>query len=150
MKQSETDGLETLIRMKDLEEQAAARGLAEARERLDHEKKNLTTLERYLAEYLAHDTTAMTRPRALAEGHQFRQKLQQTVDAQTRAVAQATRQAETAQTRWASIRAEREAVNRLVEQRRVEDRKRERAGEQRRSDEQALQSAVRSERGGHA
>lgn len=146
MKRDSNSGLWTLVRLKGLEEQAAAERLSAARDRLDQESKNLTTLKHYLAEYSSESRPTSAQSRMLAEGHRFRHKLQQTVEAQMQAVAQAKIQAETARAHWASIRSEREAVDKLLDERRRVGRKRELSGEQRQSDEQAIRNAAKQAR----
>lgn len=143
-------GIATLARIKDHEERAAAERLTLARERLDQERRNLTTVQQYLSEYAHRPGSTGSGPRLLADGQRFRLKLEQTIDSQRAAVDQAERQAETARSHWAAIRSEREAMNKLIDRRRDADARRKRSGEQKLSDEQALQQAVRQPGGSPA
>lgn len=149
MKKRAQKSLTTLARIKDAEERAAAERLTAARERLDQERKNLTTVRQYLSDY---STTRVTvfQSRMLAENQRFRLRLEQTATAQLAAVERAERHAEAARAHWATVRAEREAMSKLVDRRREASEHRERKLEQQQSDEQALQQSTRQEGNGPA
>lgn len=147
MKKDSSKSLQTLARIKGREEREAAAHLTTTRERLDRERKNLTTVQAYLAEYSNTTGSASGQPRLLAEGFRFRRRLEQTVDAQRAAVESAQRQAEAARAHWSAVRSEREAMSKLIDRRRDAESLLRRNGEQRQTDEQSLQQTTRRTRG---
>lgn len=148
MSKGSVRSLASLSRIKDSEERAAAERLTAARERLDRERLNLTTVRDYMSEYAERPRGAGDGARLLAEGQRFRLRLEQTVEAQQAVVEHAERQAESARSHWAAIRSEREAMEKLIHRRRATEARRERDSEQKAADEQALQQAVRQPGGG--
>jgi flagellar export protein FliJ len=137
----------SFVRLADLkgaEEHSAAERLRLARERLDHERRNLTKVQGYLAEYSVDPVGGPIQTRLLVDRHRFRLQLERTIEVQQVAVEIAERQAEQARAHWASVRSEHEALRRLSERRRDAEVRREIASDQKLSDEQAMQAAVRS------
>lgn len=147
MKKNSSKSLQTLSRIKGREEREAAAHLTTARERLDRERKNLTTVQAYLEEYSNSTASGGMHSRLLAEGYRFRRRLEQSLEAQQRAVDSAQRQAEAARAHWSAVRSEREAMNKLIDRRREEDQQNERNGEQKQTDEQSLQQSARRSQG---
>lgn len=131
----------TLAQIKSLEERSAAERLTTARERLDVERLKLTTVQRYLLEYSDPGSTVDTHTRLIADRHRFRLELERSVEAQAVAVERARVQAEAAREHWASVRAEREAMQKLVDRRESEEARRLQQADQRQTDEQSLQRA---------
>jgi flagellar export protein FliJ len=139
----------TLAELKALEERAAAERLSAARERLDSERRKLTTVQRYLHEYSAErngtGSSFGSEARALVDRQRFRLDLERSVEAQSVAVERARAQAETARAHWTGVRAEREAMEKLVAQREADAARRAVQADQRQSDEQALGRAMKAE-----
>ena len=138
MNEDPDKSLATLTQLRVVKERDAARRLREARARLDQERRNLTTVQQYLAEYTNSGIENGSKSRVLADGQRFLLNLERTVEAQRTAVENARRQAETARTHWAAARSEREAMSRLLERRRDAQTRVEIEREQRQSDEQAI------------
>jgi len=136
---------ETLARLKEHDERTAADKLRAARERLEDERRKLTTVQRYLHEYSATARGAGVQTRLLADRQRFRIELERSVEAQQGAVERAQSQAEAARAHWSGVRAEREAMERLVEKREAAEARRASQADQRQSDEQALGRAGKTE-----
>jgi len=135
--------LETLAEIKAMEERAAAERLSAARERLDGERLKRTTVQRYLIEYSVERTGAGSQARLLVDRQRFRLELERSAEAQSAAVERARAQAEAARMHWAAVRAEREAMQKLVERREAVEARRTTQADQRQSDEQALGRATK-------
>ena len=136
---------ETLAQIKALKERAAAERLSAARERLERERLNLTTVQRYLLEYREQGSDSGMHTRLFADRQRFRLDLERSVEAQSLAVEHARAQAETAREHWAGVRAEREAIVKLVERRESQEARRLIQADQRQSDEQSLGRAGKNE-----
>lgn len=139
--------LTTLAELKALEERAAAERLNAARERLESARQQLEAVQGYLHEYSVERNGAGlgSDARALLDRQRFRLELERSVEAQSAAVERARTEAESARGRWTGIRAEREAMEKLVARREAEAAKRSAQADQRQSDEQALGRAAKAE-----
>jgi flagellar export protein FliJ len=137
--------IETIARLKEHDERAAAEKLRAARERLDNERLKLTTVQRYLREYSVTARDENVQTRLLADRQRFRIELERSVEAQQVAVDRAQAQAEAARAHWSQVRAERGAMEKLVEKREAAAARRTSQADQRQSDEQALGRAVKTE-----
>jgi flagellar export protein FliJ len=135
--------LATLAELKALDERSAAERLGAARERLDRERLKLTTVQGYLLDYAGGGFSTPTR--LLADRQRFRLELERSLEAQSAAVERARALAEAARAHWSGIRAEREAMQKLVERREAAATRLSLQADQRQSDEQALQQAARTE-----
>jgi flagellar export protein FliJ len=136
---------ETLARLKENDERTAAEKLRAARERLDGERLKLTTVQRYLDEYSVTARGESVQTRLFADRQRFRIELERSVEAQHAAVARAHAQAEAARAHWSGVRAEREAMEKLVEKREAAATRRANHLDQRQSDEQALGQAAKAD-----
>jgi flagellar export protein FliJ len=134
--------IETLARLKEHDERTAAEKLRAARERLDNECLKLATVQRYLREYSATRGDSL-QTRLLADRQRFRIELERSVEAQHAAVERARAQAEAARAHWSQIRAEREAMEKLVGKREAAETRRTSQADQKQSDEQALGRATK-------
>ena len=139
--------LTTLAELKALEERAAAERLNAARERLESARQKLETVQGYLHEYSVerNGTGLGSDARALLDRQRFRLELERSVEAQAVAVERAQAQAESARGHWTGVRAEREAMEKLVARREADAAKRSAQAEQRQSDEQAMGRATKAE-----
>jgi len=137
--------LTTLAELKTLEERAAAERLNAARERLDSARQKLETVQGYLHEYSVERNCTGTDARALVDRQRFRLELERTVEAQSVAVERARAQAESARGHWTGIRAEREAMEKLVARREADAAQRSAQADQRQSDEQAMGRSTKAE-----
>ena len=147
MKNGSDRGLKTIARLRDIEERAAAERMNAARERLDRERRNLTSVRKYLDEYSSASADETTQSRLMIDRRRFRLKLEQTIENQQAVVARAESDAELARTRWTAARSERAAMERLVDRRRDAELRREIAADQKQSDEQALHASRREREG---
>jgi len=141
------ESLTTLAELKALEERAAAERLSAARERLDSARQKLETVQGYLHEYSVERNGAGpgSDARALLDRQRFRLELERSVEAQAVAVERARAQAESARGHWTGLRAEREAMEKLVARREADAAKRSAQADQRQSDEQALGRATKTQ-----
>jgi flagellar FliJ protein len=139
------ESLTTLAELKGLEERAAAERLSAARERLDSAHQKLETVQGYLHEYAVERNGTGSDARALVDRQRFRLELERSVEAQSVAVERARAQAESARGHWTGLRAEREAMEKLVARREADAAKRSAQADQRQSDEQALGRATKAE-----
>jgi flagellar export protein FliJ len=137
--------LTTLAELKALEERAAAERLSAARERLDSASRKLEAVQGYLHEYSVGRNDTSSDARALIDRQRFRLELERSVEAQSDAVERARAQAELARGHWTGLRAEREAMEKLVARRDADAAKRSAEAEQRQSDEQSLGRATKAE-----
>jgi flagellar export protein FliJ len=138
--------LETLAEIKSIEERAAAERLSGARERFEEERQKLTTVRRYLLEYAEPASDTGRHTRLLVDRQRFRLELERSAEAQVVAVERARVQAETAREHWAGVRAEREAMRKLVERREADATRKSVRADQRQSDELALGRAGKGDR----
>ena len=141
------ESLSVLAELKALEERAAAERLSAARERLDSARQKLETVRGYLHEYSVERNGIGTGSdaRSLVDRQRFRLELERSVEAQAVAVERARAQAESARGQWTGLRAEREAMEKLVARREADAAKRSAQADQRQSDEQALGRATKAE-----
>ena len=145
MSRTQKGSLTTLAELKALEERAAAERLGAARERLDSARQKLETVQGYLHEYSVERSGTGTDARALVDRQRFRLELERTVEAQSVAVERARAQAESARGHWTGVRAEREAMEKLVARREADAAKRSAQADQRQSDEQAMGRSTKAE-----
>ena len=136
---------ETLARLKEQDERTAAEKLRAARERLDDERHKLTTVQRYMHEYATSASGKGVQTRLLADRQRFRIELERSVEAQHAAVERAEAQAEAARAHWSGVRAERQAMTRLIEKNEAASLKKTVQADQRQSDEQAQDMAIRAD-----
>jgi flagellar export protein FliJ len=137
--------LTTIAELKAIEERAAAERLGAARERLDSECRKLAAVLGYLREYSIERNGTGSGARALVDRQRFRLELERSVEAQSVAVERARAQAELAHGHWTGVRAEREAMEKLVARRAADAARRSVQADQRQSDEQALGRAAKAE-----
>jgi flagellar FliJ protein len=137
--------LETLAELKSFEEREAGERLSAARERFASERLKLTTVQRYLVEYSVERNGGGSQARLLVDRQRFRLELERSVEAQSVIVERARAQAETARAHWAGVRAEREAMQKLVARREADAARRTAQADQRQSDEHALGRAVKAD-----
>jgi flagellar FliJ protein len=141
----DSGSLQTLAELKALEERTAAQRLRAARERLEGERVKLTTVQRFLVEYSAASNGATSPARLLVDRQRFRLELERSVEVQSSEVERAQSQAESARAHWAGVRAEREAMQKLVERREADAARRSLQAEQRLSDELAAGGAAKGD-----
>lgn len=120
--------LEIVARLHAEAERQAAAALRGAHERLDEEEARLESVRALLEEYGAQGVPVGGRLGALRDMRGFVAQLEATRQAQAAAVEGQRRVTEAARAHWVSARMQREAIDRLVEQRRAAaERSRERA-----------------------
>lgn len=137
--------LRTLAKLREREERDFAERLTAAHDRLERERRNLSTVEAYLAEYARRTYTAASVPQLLREGQRFRLKLEHSVEQQRLLVESAHAQAESARAQWAAARSRREAIEKLIGRRQHASATRRRRHEQQQSDELASRGGGRPE-----
>ena len=130
------ESLRTVAHQKEQDEAEAARVLGAAQRRVDDEVGRLEAVEHYAEEYRTNTHGRAARPQQLWDSQTFYLQLQQTLDAQTEAVAGAREQAESARSQWLAARLERKVLEKLIERRHAALRQLERRSEQRLQDDQ--------------
>lgn len=128
--------LDVVARLKGAAEREAAAALKAAERRLEEEEARLTAMRAMLDEY-QRGAFASGRPQQLREMRNFLQQLQQGVDAQAAVVESQRRVTEAARAHWISTRLQRDAIERLIEERAAEDARRRDRIEQKQTDERA-------------
>lgn len=128
--------LDVVARLKGAAEREAAAALKAAERRLEEEEARLTAMRAMLDEY-QRGAFASGRPQQLRETRNFLQQLQSGVDAQTAVVESQRRLTEAARAHWISARLQRDALERIVEEREAADEERRARIEQKQADDRA-------------
>lgn len=136
--------LQTVARLKQREQEAAAEQLAKANAQLDVELERLATLEVYARDYRSLPMRQAGQLRQLRDTQRFHLELQQTLELQQAAVAVARQEVEAARAEWIAARLSHGALEKLIA-RRVAERERGRLViEQRLLDDQGCRSTTAS------
>jgi flagellar protein FliJ len=141
------ESLATLARVKREAEDAAAKALRAARDRLDSEQERLQTVRRYVDDYRGHGAGDALQWQRLRDGQQFLLQLEFSLESQRAVVDQERRNVETARARWLALRLQRAAVDKLIDRRVQASQAEERRSEQRQSDELAARASTRTGEG---
>ncbi len=128
--------LDVVARLKGAAEREAAAALQAAEQRLSEEEARLEAMRAMVEEY-QRGTFASGRPQQLRETRNFLQQLQSGLDAQAAAVERQRRVTEAARAQWISARLQRDALDRLVEEREADDLRRRDRIEQKQTDDRA-------------
>ncbi|SRR5690606_18806293 len=133
---SQERSLDVVARLKGAAEREAAAALKAAERRLSEEEARLDAMRAMLEEY-RRGAFASGRPQQLRETRNFLQQLQSGVDAQTAVVESQRRLTEAARAHWISARLQRDALERIVEEREAADEERRARIEQKQADDRA-------------
>ncbi|HEX6993016.1 MAG TPA: flagellar export protein FliJ [Gammaproteobacteria bacterium] len=128
--------LDVVARLKGAAEREAAAALQAAERRLSEEEARLAAMRAMLEEY-QRGAFASGRPQQLRETRNFLQQLQSGLDAQAAVVERQRRVTEAARAHWISARLQRDALERLVEEREAADERRRDRIEQKQTDDRA-------------
>jgi len=128
--------LDVVARLKGAAEREAAAALQAAERRLADEEARLAAMRAMLEEY-QRGAFASNRPQQLRATRSFLQQLQSGVDAQAAVVESQRRLTESARAHWISARLQRDALERLVEERDAADERRRDRIEQKQTDDRA-------------
>src|SRR5690606_14429104 len=128
--------LDVVARLKGAAEREAAAALQAAEQRLSEEEARLASMRALLEQY-QRGAFATSRPQQLRETRNFLQQLQSGVDAQAAVVESQRRVTESARAHWISARLQRDALERLVEERDAADERRRDRIEQKQTDDRA-------------
>lgn len=132
--------IDMVARLQSAAEREAAAALQVAERRLADEEERLESMRAMIGEYQS-DGFAAGRPQRLRETRNFIQQLQTGLEAQAAAVEHQRRATEAARAQWISARLQRDALERLVDERNADDERRRDRAEQKQTDERATRYA---------
>ncbi|MBN1240046.1 MAG: flagellar FliJ family protein [Gammaproteobacteria bacterium] len=116
-KAREAGSFAIVARLKAEAERQAAEALGVAQRRLADEEARLESVRGLLAEYQDREHVGGAQLKQLREARSFLERLRGAVQAQTDAVEQQRRVTESARAHWVSAKMQRDAIDRLVEER---------------------------------
>lgn len=126
--------LHMVAQLKNAAEREAAAELQDAERRLVEEEARLESVHAMINEY-QRKAFASGHPQQLRETRGFLQQLQSGLDAQVAAVERQRQRTEAARAHWISTRLQRDAFDRLIEEREADDARRRDRLEQKQTDE---------------